>query len=333
MQCCSPQYIKNPFFEKGFAVEERLAVPCGKCYGCINNRRMDWTVRCCEELKYTYRADFLTLTYDDDHVPLIWCDKYDSEIPVVSKRDLQLFFKRLRKEVEVFYKNLGIEDWSPIRYVAVSEYGSQTGRPHYHAIVYNIPPELLDKLDEIWKNGFILRGTATPASINYVVGYTMSKGMPFLEGQLDTFMLCSRRPGIGAGYVNEENILYHHKGRKPDFKEFTKEDRFDVIGVTKIEKYRNFIYTHESGSKRPCKVALPRYYRDKIFTDKEKKEMYFINRNKRNSDIRKYLNLMNDGNFKEAAKFAKSNRLFVDVGLQEEYARKRQNKIRAKNKV
>ena len=59
---------------------------------------------------------YITLTYNDDHLPANGS---------LQPRDLQLFWKRLRKA-----RTPGI------RYYACGEYGDQTARPHYHAIIF-----------------------------------------------------------------------------------------------------------------------------------------------------------------------------------------------------
>ena len=63
------------------------------------------------------RNCFLTLTYDDAHLP---------EHGQLVKRDLQLFFKRLRKNV------------GPFRYVACGEYGELKRRPHFHVALFGL---------------------------------------------------------------------------------------------------------------------------------------------------------------------------------------------------
>lgn len=60
---------------------------------------------------------FLTLTYDDVHLP---------RFGQLVKRDLQLFFKRLRKYTGRF------------RYVATGEYGELNRRPHFHCAIFGL---------------------------------------------------------------------------------------------------------------------------------------------------------------------------------------------------
>lgn len=63
------------------------------------------------------RNSFLTLTYSDETLP-----RHGQLI----KRDLQLFFKRLRKIT------------GPFRYVACGEYGELRRRPHFHVALFGV---------------------------------------------------------------------------------------------------------------------------------------------------------------------------------------------------
>lgn len=61
--CLHPQRIYNRF------VKEFMYVPCGKCEACRNRKAFAWSKRLeLEEHCWKYTA-FVTLTYDDDHLP------------------------------------------------------------------------------------------------------------------------------------------------------------------------------------------------------------------------------------------------------------------------
>lgn len=62
-----------------------------------------------------------------------------------------------------------------LRYYTVGEYGTQTHRPHYHSIMFNMQPQLLRELPEIWGQGITHHGTVTQASIHYVTKYVIEK--------------------------------------------------------------------------------------------------------------------------------------------------------------
>ena len=97
-----------------------VQVPCNKCPHCYARRISGWSYRLLREARDSDQAHFITLTYNTTHVPITQEGNF-----TLSPRDLQLYFKRLRKT-------------SPrLKYYAVGEYGSELNRPHYHAIVFN----------------------------------------------------------------------------------------------------------------------------------------------------------------------------------------------------
>ena len=122
MNCISPVRITKNLSPSDYP--DGLLVPCGSCISCRIAKRREWSLRLLHELSYHDDAVFLTLTYDDAHVP-----------PNMSlrKRDLQLFMKRLRIKLD----RLGIEHC--IKYFACGEYGTRTKRPHYHLLLWNFP--------------------------------------------------------------------------------------------------------------------------------------------------------------------------------------------------
>ena len=80
-----------------------------------------WALRCMHEAKLHDRNCFVTLTYDDLHLPPHGSLRY---------RDIQLFHKKLRRRVGAF------------RFFLCGEYGEQLGRPHYHACYFGMfPPD------------------------------------------------------------------------------------------------------------------------------------------------------------------------------------------------
>lgn len=155
-------------------------IPCGKCFACQMRKRKDMTIRLCHERKMANAACFLTLTYDDDHLPTTnWFGLYDKrkmydhglgELPEMTllPADVQLFMKRLRRYL-TYRPKRSVRDYCPnIRYFAVGEYGGKTHRPHYHIIIFGWKPSdakfffrrgshdicLSPTLQRLWKFGF-----------------------------------------------------------------------------------------------------------------------------------------------------------------------------------
>lgn len=187
-----------------------MLVPCGKCLGCRIDYSRDWANRMILELQDSPDAIFLTLTYNNSHLP-----RSSNGSPSLCKRDLQLFWKRLRKAFP----------GKKIRYFVAGEYGPKTYRPHYHAIVYGLSlqdfpdivqhgcnelkdPYFISKiLESLWGNGFILFSSVTWKTCAYVARYVLKKQYKGDE-EFDSFIepefcLSSRRPGIGMNRAYE----------------------------------------------------------------------------------------------------------------------------------
>lgn len=212
-----------------------IAIPCGQCVGCKLEHSRQWAMRCLHEKKLHRENCFVTLTYDNDHLP---------EGGTLVKRDLQLFLKRLRKKCG-----------SGIRFYACGEYGDVGSRPHYHVLLFNhnfsdrkvIRGSKPDKplstsadLDAVWQKGLSVIGEVTFESAAYVARYVMKK----ISGDradehysrvddcgriyrvLPEFTVMSRRPGIGLGwyrkfgketFIHDSVVVNGHLVRPPRY--------------------------------------------------------------------------------------------------------------------
>lgn len=213
MACFKP--IDVP--KKGYT-DLRVTVACGRCIGCRLDKRREWRDRLIDEAKLHLWKWFLTLTYDDDHLP---------RTGTLVKRHAQLWQKRLRKA----------RPDDKVRFFTVGEYGDITKRPHYHSIVFgtDFPDKrkhswsgdhslyVSDELDRLWGLGHCWIGTVTEDSAGYVAQYVTKK----VTGQLaethyttidpfsgevvkiePEFALMSRKPGIGAGWYEQYKADY-----------------------------------------------------------------------------------------------------------------------------
>lgn len=221
MQCTSPTFAvmrdglngkKELVF--GYDVYERalksqnsvfkpILLNCGKCLSCKMRKAKEWSIRAVHEAQLHDENCFVTLTYDDKHLPFNMS---------VSIRDLQLFMKRLRKELSYYGRK--------VRFLACGEYGSRNGRPHYHLLLFGMCPvcdvaghvgnlayyssPLIAKL---WPYGFNVVGSLTEKSAAYVARYTVKKAKTLNgereDGRTPEFITCSRRPGLGAGWIEK----------------------------------------------------------------------------------------------------------------------------------
>ncbi len=197
--------------------------PCGRCLGCRIEKSKEWSIRCQLESDKWQENYFITLTYDDLHVPIENFVDHTGELvedtPLV-RSDFTLFFKRLRS---YFRDNFSFDG---IRVFYCGEYGSLNGRPHYHFIAFNLPLRkfnLIDDsfiaggypyyvcpfLDNLWSFGFHQVNDYSFESACYVARYTLKKlspdGLPFYLPQ--PFIGMSRRPGIGIDSSSVEDLF------------------------------------------------------------------------------------------------------------------------------
>lgn len=208
-----------PSVSKSVVLTESIDIPCGQCIGCRLRRSRDWASRCMLESTFHESNSFLTLTYSDVNLPFneyIDVDGVINQKSTLDKRDLQLFWKRLRKALDA--KGL-----PKIRYFGCGEYGSRSARPHYHAIVFglDVPDKkefrqsgsgfmvyTSDWLNSIWKKGLVFVGSVTFESCQYVAKYVVKK----LTGEnadvydrynfAPEFNVFSNRPGIGRDWFD-----------------------------------------------------------------------------------------------------------------------------------
>lgn len=149
-----------------------IKIKCGRCIGCKLERRDAWAVRCFAESQTNLDNCFLTLTYDESHLPMHGSLVY---------RDFQLFMKRLRKYIAHEHGD------KPIKFFMCGEYGDDFDRPHFHALLFgfNFPDFVRlhsgsglarsESLERLWKHGFSTVGEVTYASCRYVASYCIKK--------------------------------------------------------------------------------------------------------------------------------------------------------------
>lgn len=186
-----------------------LKIPCGQCIGCRLSYSREWATRCIHEASCHTANCFLTLTFNNLNLPATGS---------IDVRDIQLFIKRLRKEL-----------WPhKIRYAACGEYGSLLQRPHYHLLIfgYDFPDKKpfqkhksniyyrSAQLEKLWTSGYSSIGSLTFESAAYTARYILKKqkGVDYdyriyYDGRRPEFFVTSRRPGIGLQWISS----YHRQ--------------------------------------------------------------------------------------------------------------------------
>lgn len=187
-RCISPFNVRSKDHSAG-----TIPVPCGRCVACVKRKISEWSFRLMQQDRVSTSAYFVTLTYDNAHVPIT-----KNKFMTVNKKHLQDFFKRLR-----YYSPVD----SKIKYYAASEYGSETKRPHYHVILFNALPE---HIDLAWTMGAIHYGTVSAASVGYSLKYISKKATKKVHARDDRvpeFALMSKK--LGSNYLTPQMVKWH----------------------------------------------------------------------------------------------------------------------------
>lgn len=225
--------------------------PCGNCLPCRMNKRNAWNLRLQWEAIAHKSTLFIGLTYEDAHIPMT-----DDYLPTLWPEDVKYWLRMIRRKSP-----------TPLRYYALGEYGTDTGRPHYHVhlfgdyplperhcvygeeqdgihCMHHCPVDCFVKVIRYyWPHGHATVYPCTPADLAYTtLHHVIGKEPPF-KGQHPVWTSMSKQPGIGSAYFDNKNAVDHI--------------------------FQNGVISHTytpTGQVTP----LPRYYRDKIFTEAER---------------------------------------------------------------
>jgi hypothetical protein len=208
-----------------------INIACGQCVGCRLERSRQWADRVMHEAATSTSSCFVTLTYDDSHLPP------DNSL---NHKHFQLFIKRLRKH------------FHPVkpRFYMCGEYGSQTNRPHYHACLFNVHfPDKIPHaktsagsliytsaiLSKLWPFGHSSIGDLNKQSAAYTARYCMQK----ITGQM---------------------AQYHYSGRTPDYNRMSLRPG---IGATWFARYHADVFNRDYVVSNGTPGRPPKYY-DKL---------------------------------------------------------------------
>jgi hypothetical protein len=225
------------------------SLPCKQCIGCRLDYSRQWAIRCTHEASLYENNCFLTLTYANEHLPA------NGQL---HQRDMQLFWKRLRKKFPHI----------KIRYFYVGEYGDKFKRPHYHAILFNLDFDdktywksvnghnyyKSDLLESVWQKGYCVIGDVTFESAAYTARYVTKK-------------------------VNGKNAEQHYKAFNPYtgesyqlVPEFSRCSTARGIGYDYYKKWFSDIYPSDEVIVRGHVCKPPQYY-DRML-EQEHPELY-----------------------------------------------------------
>lgn len=203
--------------EQGCLVPMFMAVPCRHCELCLDKKKSQWAYRVmCETQFADFPPYFVTLTYDSDNLP-----RTEEGLPTLRKKDYQDFLKRLRIHLQRNGHYFGLSEEQKnnleLRYVCCGEYGKQRNRPHYHMIIFGLPPMINIAfmnayIKARWKKGIVRVLPVTQGCTGYVTKYMCKPSDYRLHCTQEPFFFeASRRPGLGSKWLDyfREWLLSH----------------------------------------------------------------------------------------------------------------------------
>ena len=215
---------------------EYVPVGCGKCMECMKKKSREWTVRLMEELKGNPKCYWVTLTFSDESI-----NKISTRIPTLEgyERDNEIATIAIRLFNERIRKTIK----KAVKHWFVTELGHEgTENIHLHGFMWTNDIEaILSK----WQYGYTQLGKyVNEQTINYNIKYVHKIDKDHKEYKPK--ILCS--PGIGKHYL--QTIAANKNKYK--------------------EKQTNEAYLTKSG----IKLALPIYYRNHIYSETEKEQLW-----------------------------------------------------------
>jgi len=222
-----------------------MQIPCKNCVGCRLDNARSWATRLMHERPHHDLACFLTFTYNNHFLP-----KNGS----LDKTHFQLFMKRLRKYHHYYNPGAG-----NLKYYMCGEYGGNTQRAHYHAIVFGL--DFADKkfhkvtkkgerlyvspkLDSLWGMGNCYIGSVTHKSAGYTARYCLKK-------------------------VNGENAIEHYKRVNTETGEIVQVEKeymacSNGLGLAHFEQHYQTMYLRDSCIVEGKETPVPKYYDRKL---------------------------------------------------------------------
>lgn len=225
-----------------------VPVGCGKCIECLKKKSREWKVRLQEELLHDNTGKFVTLTFSDESLIMLENELLDKAKNIKDKRynhqcaiHPNLIASRA---VRLFLERWRKKFKKSVKHWLITELGgNNTERIHLHGILFTI--EDAETIHKLWKYGNIWIGNyVNNKTINYIIKYC-TKIDPAHKNYIP-IILTSK--GIGKGYL----------------------DRYDA----QINKFKGTDTKEYYRTKEGFKISLPVYYRNKIYSDDEREQLW-----------------------------------------------------------
>lgn len=214
-------------------------------------RARQWSIRCMHEASLYERNCFITLTYDDDHLP---------DQNSLDYRAFQLFMKRLRKKASYLVpgkKKRKRRIYPLIRFYMCGEYGEQRERPHFHACIFNydFDDKVIFKtsgkgtkiytsktLSDLWPYGYSTVAPMTQQAAQYAAMYVLKKH----GGKASTWDY--EHIDQETGEVTQREREFAHMSLKPG------------LGNAWYQKFKSEVFPHDHVIVNGLEMSPPKYY-------------------------------------------------------------------------
>lgn len=227
MSCIQPLERKVKTRWNGY---KTIKIPCRHCINCMIKRTSQVQFLAKRELVENYlsgkSASFVTLTYDDDHLP-----KTSEGFTTLRREDVQKFIKNMRRQMDYYHEKIDF------KYLYCGEYGDgshssskngvYTARSHYHIIFVGLSPSQVKLFTrKLWKYGLSDIGPLTAGGLAYICKY-MTKASPTKDVKLLREAAGVQNPffyhsiGFGKNWLNnnldkivEDGFTFNLAGKK-----------------------------------------------------------------------------------------------------------------------
>lgn len=244
--CLYPRIIINPKYKankkNGGEIplpkdRRTMAVPigCGNCIECKKQKAREWQVRLAEEIRTDKSGKFVTLTFSDEAL-----EELGKEITTTGyEKQNDIATLAMRRFLERWRK----KHKKSVKHWAITELGgTRTERIHLHGIIFT---EKTEDIKEIWKYGYTYVGEyVNDTTITYVSKYMHKTDIKHKE--YNAKILTSA--GIGRGYTDRKD-----------------KEKNKYVSRETVETYK---------TRTGVELALPKYYRNKIYTEEEREKLW-----------------------------------------------------------
>lgn len=247
--CLYPRIIKNPKYKKNKknggvmtppSDHRVLYVPigCGKCMECMKKKARDWQIRIAEECRNRNDAKFITLTFSNEAI-----ERIEKVLEYEEERDGNKDNAIVKKAIRLFLERWRKKYKKSVKHWFTTELGEENDRIHLHGIIWT--DKTREEINERWGYGRTWTGEyVNEITINYITKY-MSK-IDEKHKEYKPIILTSA--GIGVGYTNRIDA---------------KNNKYNEDGTNEAYKFRN-----------GKKAMMPIYYRNKIYSEKEREKLW-----------------------------------------------------------